>query len=204
MTWESKIVGEDDVDPSQLLANPQNWRIHTQAQEQLLSGVINEVGIVQRVVVNAVTGHVVDGHLRVAMAISQDQPTIPVSYVELTEDEEKKVLATFDPIGGLASPDVEKFNSLASDIRFDDPGVQKWLEDEAASLKLDGTSADVPLSHDPNGPVSVRIGDLLGKIPKDLYDEVQMEAEQTRTDEGLGADDLMTTLVRRMVAAARD
>ncbi len=41
-----------------------------------------------------------DGHLRVALALSSNQKSIPVEYVELSESEEAEALATIDPIAG--------------------------------------------------------------------------------------------------------
>jgi hypothetical protein len=65
--WQSRIVGEGEESPDRLLANPRNWRIHPQSQQQALARLLDKVGWVQRVIVNQRTGHVVDGHLRVAI-----------------------------------------------------------------------------------------------------------------------------------------
>ena len=105
-------MGYGEESPEQLLANPFNFRVHTALQEKALSGVLREVGIVQNVLVNRTTGHMLDGHLRAAMAISDGQPKVPITYVELTENEEKLVLATFDPISAMAGKDEEIFKSL--------------------------------------------------------------------------------------------
>lgn len=88
--WKSRIVGEDDVDPEELLANPMNWRVHPKHQQKALEDMLNEVGWVQRVIVNQQTGHVVDGHARVTLALRREEPTIPVLYVDLSLEEEKK------------------------------------------------------------------------------------------------------------------
>jgi hypothetical protein len=114
--WENRIVGEGEEAPEQLLANPANWRIHTHEQEQALATVLNKVGWVQRVIVNRTTGHVVDGHLRVAMAISKGEASVPVLYVELSADEETLVLATLDPIGAMAGTDGDKLTALLRDL----------------------------------------------------------------------------------------
>ena len=66
--WQNRIVAEGDEAPDQLLANPANWRIHPKAQQDALGSVLESVGWVQRVLVNRLSGHVVDGHLRVALA----------------------------------------------------------------------------------------------------------------------------------------
>ena len=96
----SRIVGEGEEAPDQLLANPLNWRRHPPEQQKALEGMLREVGWVQRVIVNRTTGHVVDGHLRVELALRRGETAVPVLYVELTEEEEKIVLAAIDPIEG--------------------------------------------------------------------------------------------------------
>ncbi len=114
--WQNRITGEGQERPDQLLANPANWRIHTKEQEKALETVLSKVGWVQRIVVNRVTGHVVDGHLRVAMAISKGEPSVPVLYVDLSPEEEALVLATLDPIGAMAGTDPEKLEALLRDL----------------------------------------------------------------------------------------
>jgi len=110
--WRSRIVGYGEEAPEQLLANPFNFRAHNALQENALGGVLREVGIVQNVLVNRTTGHMIDGHLRTAMAISDGQEKLPITYVELTEEEEKVVLATFDPLSAMAGKDEDIFKSL--------------------------------------------------------------------------------------------
>ena len=129
--WRNRIVGEGEEAPDQLLANPRNWRIHPHEQEQALCGVLDEVGWVQRVVVNKRTGFVVDGHLRIAAAITRGEKTVPVLYVDLSEDEEAKVLATFDPISGMAAMDADKFKELVSEIEFASADAEKAIASAA-------------------------------------------------------------------------
>ena len=88
--YENKIIGTGTEHPEQLLANPYNWRIHPKTQQDALESMLDDVGWVQNVIVNQRTGHVVDGHLRVAVAISREQKEVPVVYVDLDEDEEQE------------------------------------------------------------------------------------------------------------------
>lgn len=125
MSWDSKIVGYGDEAPDQLLANPQNWRVHGKFQQDALQGVLDEVGWVAPVIVNRVTGHLVDGHLRVAQAISNDEPSVPVCYVELSEAEEAKTLATFDPIGALASTDEQMLSLLVESVTIENDALNR-------------------------------------------------------------------------------
>lgn len=100
--WKNKIVGHALVAPAELLANPLNFRVHPQAQREFLRAVIEEIGFIRSVTVNKLTGRIIDGHERVNQAKEAGQPLIEVEYVELTEEQERKALATFDAIAALA------------------------------------------------------------------------------------------------------
>lgn len=115
--WKNRIVGVGEADPEQLQANPWNWRIHPRAQAEALLEVLDRVGWAAPVIVNRVTGHVVDGHLRVTLALRRGEKRVPVQYVELTEDEERLVLATLDPLAGLAVADDEQLAALVEAVR---------------------------------------------------------------------------------------
>lgn len=117
--WQSRIVGEGEEAPDQILANPRNWRIHPAQQQEALGAMLDRVGWVQRIVVNRRTGHLVDGHLRVTLALRRDEPKVPVVYVDLSPEEEDLVLATLDPLGGLAVMDREQIQALTCDIEKD-------------------------------------------------------------------------------------
>lgn len=100
--WENRIVEQREMAVSELQENPHNWRLHPASQEGALADLLSQVGVVQGVVFNQRTGCLVDGHLRVRMAVKAKRETLPVTVVDLSEDEEKLVLATLDPIGALA------------------------------------------------------------------------------------------------------
>lgn len=140
----SRIVGEDEVAPDQLLANPLNWRTHPKQQIDALEGLLREVGWVQRVIVNRRTGHVVDGHARVSLALRRDEKTVPVVYVDLSEPEEKLVLAALDPIGGLAGADAQILDSLLRDVSTDDEALRGLLDKVAADAGINAPPVDLP------------------------------------------------------------
>ena len=144
MAWKNRIVGSGDADPTQLLANPKNWRIHTMEQEAALSGVLSEVGLVDRIIVNEETNHVLNGHLRVAIAIREGEESVPVSYVSLTEAEEDLVLATFDPLSKMAGTDSEKLDGLLTQLEESEEVGQD--EDVAELLEM---LKSTPSSHEP-------------------------------------------------------
>jgi hypothetical protein len=143
--FRSRIVGTGDEAPDQLLANPKNWRIHPKHQQDALAGVLTEVGWVQQVVVNRRTGFVVDGHLRVTLALREDEPTIPVVYVDLSEAEEGLVLATIDPLSALAGRDDDKLRELLGDAETNDPALRALLD------SLEVRAEDAPMPDLPDG-----------------------------------------------------
>lgn len=125
--WRNRIIGHGTESPDQLLANPANWRIHPKHQQDALSGVLDEIGWIQSVIVNQRSGFVVDGHLRAAIAISHNETAIPVVYVDLTDAEETLALATIDPIGAMAATDKEQLDNLLRDVSTSDAAVMDML-----------------------------------------------------------------------------
>ena len=143
--WRNRIVGHGEEDAEQLLANPQNWRIHPKAQQDALAAVLSEVGWVQNVIVNQRTGFVVDGHARVALAISRGEK-VPVVYVDLDEAEEKLILATIDPLSAMAGTDKDLLAGLMEDIHTGSAELQAMLDEMAQKNGIvpavDDTSGD--------------------------------------------------------------
>jgi len=58
----------------------------------------------------------VDGHMRLDIAIESGDQTVPADYVDLTPDEERYVLATLDPLGALARTDNVALLELTSKL----------------------------------------------------------------------------------------
>jgi DNA modification methylase len=157
--WRNRITGSGEEAPDQLLANPANWRIHPKTQQDALAGALDAVGWVQQVLVNRRTGFVVDGHARVALALSRGEPTVPVLYVDLAPDEEALVLATLDPIGAMAGRDDEKLKALLADVTVDDAGLLALLGDLGGSEPKAGLTDPDEVPEPPEEPY-VKPGDL--------------------------------------------
>lgn len=160
--WRNRIIGYGEEAPDQLLANDKNWRIHPKTQQDALSGVLREVGVVQNIIVNQRTQKVVDGHLRVALAISANQPTVPVTYVDLDEAEEAKILATIDPLSAMAATDAELLTALLSEVQTGDAALQSLLDNLAGTANVVpavGLTDEDAAPSTPEAPVSAQ-GDL--------------------------------------------
>lgn len=126
--WNNRITGYADVPPKELLENPENFRRHPKEQKAALIGVLREVGFVDPVLVQAGTNLILDGHLRVEIALEQGQATIPVKYVNLTDAEAQIVLATFDPLSAMARHDASSLEALLAQVKVEDVALSQLLK----------------------------------------------------------------------------
>lgn len=125
---KNRIIGSGIEKLDQILFNPRNWRIHPLNQQNSLKTVLDEVGWVQEVIVNRRTGHLVDGHLRCQLAARNGETEIPVKYIDVSEDEERLIISTLDPIGSLAIADKDKLKTLLDEIKENDENLKDLAE----------------------------------------------------------------------------
>jgi hypothetical protein len=158
--WNNRIVRHAEVPPRQLIAHDRNFRLHPSHQKLALRGAIRKLGFLRSVTVSERTGTILDGHLRVSLAIEDEQATVPVEYVDLTEAEEREALATFDPLGDMASIDGDNLDELLMDIdpMLVDQGLSSLLE----SLEAVGAAELPPVPVERPAPSKVE-GEPLGK-----------------------------------------
>lgn len=143
MTWDNRIVGYGDEDPQQLAANPRNWRLHGQVQQAALRDVLDKIGWVQPVIVNRRSGYVVDGHLRVMLALTEEETTIPVEYVDLSDAEEALILATLDPLSAMAGTDKDVLADLLRAMDEQEGAVAEVLQDLGKKVDVDIAAPEV-------------------------------------------------------------
>jgi DNA modification methylase len=150
-------------DAAELQDNPANWRKHPAKQIYALRDVLAEVGWAGVVLYNERTKHLIDGHLRKKISTGK----IPVLIGSWNEAQEKKILATLDPIGALAVADADKLEELLRGVQTESEHVRALLlglasQNGIKGLLPDTTEDQVP--EPPDNPIS-RPGDLwiLGK-----------------------------------------
>ena len=161
---KNNISGEGEESPEALLANPCNYRQHPRWQRDALLAQMRQLGWIQRVIVNRRSGHLIDGHLRVELALERSEPCVPVLYVDLSDAEEHLALATLDPIGALAEQDQTLLDGLVAGLPdYDDPDLRALLDRLTSAGELDEEPAPDPMDDEapepPAEPVS-RPGDL--------------------------------------------
>lgn len=121
---ELRRVRSDELRP-----NPRNWRVHPEAQQNVLRGILAEVGIADAILARELEDgslEIVDGHLR-----SELDGTVewPVLVLDVTKEEADKLLATLDPLVGMAEPDPEKLEALLAEVSSESEAVEAMLKD---------------------------------------------------------------------------
>ena len=134
MKIRDRIIELKRVKAKELSPHPSNWRTHPQKQQDAMRGALAEIGYADALKVRQHNGgyQIIDGHLR---AETTPDMEVPVLVLDLDDTETKKMLATFDPLAGLAEIDDEMLKSLSNDIDFDNEDL-KDLADELTVLSL--------------------------------------------------------------------
>lgn len=124
---KDRIVELRRVMARDLLPNPKNWRKHPGKQQAALRGVLEEVGYADALLARETpTGlMLIDGHLRAETTPDQ---TVPVLILDVNEAEADKILATLDPLAGMAEMDKEALRALTAVIETSSRDVRELLE----------------------------------------------------------------------------
>lgn len=139
----NRIIETIEVNPREIVPNEKNWRRHPKHQKEAMNETLNEIGWIQDVIVNKRTGHLIDGHLRLELAIKNNEESIPVKYVDLTEEEETKALITFDPLSSMAEIDRGLLDDLISSLQESEPPLPDPEEADIDTLQERSSFKDV-------------------------------------------------------------
>jgi hypothetical protein len=129
MEIRDRVVELRRVPGRELVPNPKNWRVHPKVQVKALWGMLGDIGNADVLLVRQLPDGrymLIDGHLRSDLMSNED---VPVLVLDLNEEEADKLLATLDPLAGMAIADGERLNALLESIRTDNPSVAALLDD---------------------------------------------------------------------------
>ena len=162
--WRNRISRSGTLQVAEALANPCNFRTHPPYQRDALSASLENVGWVQQVVVNERSGHLIDGHLRLSLAEQKGESELPCLFVDLSNEEERLILASLDPIAAMASAERDKLSELLASIDSEDEAVRTLLEriarEEHLELPVTGGLVDPDSVPEPPAEPASRAGDL--------------------------------------------
>ena len=134
MTIATSIVDFDpEGDPASVEPHPMNARLHPEAQRVAMDESLTRVGWISAVIANRRTGRLLDGHERREEAIARGT-TLPIMWVDIDEDDEAFVLATFDPIAALAEFDSSILAELVDIANIETVDLAGMLTDQIALI----------------------------------------------------------------------
>ena len=109
-----------------LIPNPRNWRRHPPAQIQAMRAALSEIGYADALLVRETKKglQLIDGHLRAGI---EPEQKVPVLVLDVTAKEANKLLATLDPLAGMAELDVEALTALSGVIEFEAPELEELV-----------------------------------------------------------------------------
>lgn len=135
---ELRRVRAGDLKP-----HPKNWRTHSRHQQDVLRGVLKEVGMAGALLARELPDgslQLVDGHLR---AGTVPCALVPVLVLDLDDDEAEKVLLTHDPLASLAGVDGARLGELLGTAQTQSNAVGEMLAKLAREVE-DGDALPAP------------------------------------------------------------
>jgi hypothetical protein len=92
-----------------------------------LRGSMDDMGWLKEILVSKRTNTIIDGHARWEEAVRRKLPFVPVTFVDITKDEENKALALLDPITEMATRDDALFLKLLDSVKTSNDEVSAVL-----------------------------------------------------------------------------
>lgn len=126
MPVKDRVIEIREVRAGDLLVNPANFRNHPQAQRSAMEGIFAEVGNIDvlKVVERPEGLMLLDGHLRRDL-LADD--VVKVAVLDLTDEEAKKALLTFDRLTALADVDIANLEELMGAVATEDGRVAELI-----------------------------------------------------------------------------
>lgn len=133
--YRNRVRELRNVKASELRRNESNWREHGANQSAALRQVLETVGFASAVIARELDDgsiEIIDGHLR---ADTMDDAEVPVLIVDVDDAEAATLLATMDPIAGMASTNQELLHSLMQRMKSVGPDLDARLKQMSAQAR---------------------------------------------------------------------
>tara|TARA_B100000945_G_scaffold292812_1_gene268300 strand:+ start:291 stop:899 length:609 start_codon:yes stop_codon:yes gene_type:complete len=138
MTVRDRIKRFERVKASDLLANPNNWREHPEAQANALAAILEDVGIAGALIARETPEglELIDGHLR---ADSSPEVEWPVLVLDVDQAEADLLLASYDPLAEMAGTNEQMLTELLNSVKIRNEHLAGLLEAKSDSFDIDET-----------------------------------------------------------------
>jgi len=127
MQVRDRVVELRRVRAGDLLPNPKNWRRHPPQQQNAMRAMLADIGYADALLARETPDGLllIDGHLR---AETTPDETVPVLILDVDEVEADKLLATLDPLAGMAVADEEALSELMASVSIPSDDLLRELE----------------------------------------------------------------------------
>ena len=119
----------EEVDIFEYQPSEDNIKVHPPTQKRTMVSVFDEIGFAGAILVNKRTKHILDGHMRVEIAKQNMERTLPAIVIDVDEEEEKKILLSFDTVGKGANFKKDKMLKLANQLQFNNEVFEKQFKE---------------------------------------------------------------------------
>jgi hypothetical protein len=173
------------VPARELQPNPKNWRTHPTKQRDALKAVLAEVGYADALLARETAEGglmLIDGHLRAETTPDQE---VPVLVLDVTDAEAAKLLATLDPLAGLAGTDGARLEELLREVETGSDALRDVLD------RLAQDAGIVPAAEELNPPVP-NLETKFAIVVRCESEEQQLELLEQFEQQGLECRALVT------------
>jgi hypothetical protein len=177
---ELRRVRAGDLQP-----NPRNWRTHPTKQRDALKAVLAEVGYADALLARETPEGglmLIDGHLRAETTPDQE---VPVLVLDVTEAEAAKLLATLDPLAGLAGVNGARLEELLREVETGSDALRDVLD------RLAQDAGIVPAAEELNQPAP-NLETKFAIVVRCESEEQQLELLEQFEQQGLECRALVT------------
>jgi hypothetical protein len=137
-SWRDRIKKHVRLRAGNLVPHELNPRRHPAFQRQALEAIYDEVGMARSLLAYELPDgrlKLIDGHLRASLDPDQE---VTVEVLDVTEEEARLLLLTFDPLVGLAEYDSDVLDELrAVTTAESDVLTQLWDRIEASNRQVE-------------------------------------------------------------------
>lgn len=116
---QNRVIGLEHVKGSDLRPHPKNPRLHPDGQIKALGGILEQVGISGALIAYRAADGIltlIDGHCR---GEHWQNVEWPVVVLDVTDAEAELILATYDPLTGMAIVDHDKMQRLLDSVEIE-------------------------------------------------------------------------------------
>jgi len=158
VAFRDRIKSLRRVRAKDLIPHPRNWRTHPEAQRAALRGILEEIGYADALLARETPQglQLIDGHLRAETTPDQK---VPVLVLDVDEAEAEKLLATIDPLAGLAGVDEARLEELIGVLETDSAALQELFDRLRPDIVQDGLTDPDAVPEPPEDP-ETKPGDL--------------------------------------------